>query len=234
MSRSRKPILRVSAVILVAAFVFAGCGGDQSSDAEVVARAAPDPNAPADTASGTGSDADAPAPDATIAAVTTPNPDASGPASSGAGIVVDVAGAVRHPGVYRMPPGARVHEAIQAAGGARRGAALGSLNRAAVLLDGQQVLVGDADASVGAGVGAGTTAGGAGAGAGAAAGGAKVNLNSADAAALDALPGIGQVTAEHIITSRQEAGPFATIDDLDRVPGIGPTTIESLRAVATT
>ena len=148
---------------------------------------------------------------------------ATAPAGSDAGIVVDVAGAVRRPGVYRMPPGARVHEAIQAAGGARRGAELGSLNRAAVLVDGQQVLVGQ--------VGAASTGTGAGAGSGP---GASVNINSADAAALDALPGIGEVTAERIVASRDEAGPFASLDDLDRVSGIGPATIESLRSVATT
>ena len=154
-------------------------------------------------------------------------------AGADAGIVVDVAGAVRRPGVYRMSPGARVHEAIQAAGGARRGAALGALNRAAVLVDGQQVMVGAAADEARGGDGPGIA--GASAGAGGATGpGGTININSADVAGLDALPGIGPVTAERIVASCEATGPFATLDDLDRVPGIGPTTIESLRAVATT
>ncbi len=193
-------------LLIATCLLLAGCGGDSdSTDAEVVARAAP-PSGDAPTA-----DPDGPDPSADLV-----------PTSTEAGIVVDVAGAVRRPGVYRMSPGARVHEAIQAAGGARRGAELGTLNRAAVLVDGQQVLVGEAGAA----------ASGAGPAEGAGAAG-TVNINSADAAALDALPGIGEVTAERIVASRDEAGPFASLDDLDRVSGIGPATIESLRSVAT-
>ena len=225
MSRIRTLVLRAIATSAAAA-VGAGCGGP-SDDGEVVARGSADAPAPADASS---TDVAA---EGTTGAPTDATVDASltsagaGPSSADPGIVVDVAGAVRRPGVYRMSPGARVHEAIEAAGGARRGAALGALNRAAVLVDGQQVLVGTTAPSAG---GAATPT----AGTRAVAAGAKVNLNSADAVALDALPGIGQVTAGHIIASREEAGPFASLDDLDRVPGIGPTTIESLRSVATT
>ncbi len=194
------PQLRDLVVLLVVAVIAAGCGG--STDPEVVAKApegasSPDPAGPS-----------------------------AEPSSATPGIVVDVAGAVRRPGVYRMSPGARVHEAIQAAGGARPGAALDGLNRAAVLVDGQQVLIGT--------VGVRDATAGPEAASGAASGGTKVNINSADVAGLDALPGIGQVTAERIVASRDEAGPFASIDDLDRVPGIGPATIESLRTVAST
>jgi competence protein ComEA len=145
-------------------------------------------------------------------------PDVEQPSASGP--VVDVGGAVRRPGVYRMPAGARVHEAIEAAGGLRPGAATDGINRAAVLVDGQQVVVGsiveagEDDAATGSGA-------------------ATISINQADEAALDELPGIGPVTAAKIVAERDSGGPFASLDDLDRVPGIGPTTIESLREVAT-
>ncbi len=198
----RSPSLPLLAVVAALSLAVAGCGGGgDGQDDEVVARSSP--------------------PDAEAGA---------GPTSADAGVVVDVAGLVRRPGVYRMRPGARVHEAIQAAGGVRRGAALGALNRAAVLVDGQQVVVGGGSSGP-AGAGA---DGGAVGGAADGTGSAKVNLNTADAAALEELPGIGEVTAGHIVASREEAGPFASVDDLDRVPGIGPTTIEALRTVATT
>lgn len=195
MSISR-PYLPWFVVVVASTCVMGGCGDGQSKD--VVARA-PD------------------APDAEAAA--------QAPVGTDAGLVVDVAGAVRRPGVYRMQPGARVHEAIAAAGGARPGAALGMLNRAAVLVDGQQVVVGAG--------GAPTSSGSAPAGTMKAAGD-RVNLNTADEAQLDELPGIGEVTAAHIVASREESGPFTSVDDLDRVPGIGPATLESLRDAVTT
>jgi competence protein ComEA len=141
-------------------------------------------------------------------------PSANGP-------VVDVGGAVRRPGVYRMPAGSRVHEAIEAAGGLRAGAATDGINRAAVLVDGQQVVVGTAghveedDAATGGSS-------------------ATISINQADESELDQLPGIGPITAAKIVAERDAGGPFTSLDDLDRVPGIGPTTIESLREVATT
>lgn len=139
-------------------------------------------------------------------------------------MLVDVAGHVRRPGVYRLETGARAHEAIAAAGGARSGADLASINRAAPLVDGQQLLV-----PVAAAPGASASGG---AGGGVSSSGSTVSINAADAAELDALPGIGEVTAEHIVADRTANGPFATLDDLDRVPGIGPATIEALREVA--
>jgi competence protein ComEA len=151
-----------------------------------------------------------------------------GSAASGtAGVLVDVAGRVRRPGVYRLASGARVHEAIAAAGGPRADADLGALNRAAPVVDGQQVLVPQRGAAPSGGSAPGATTGSAG-------GGAKVSLNSADAAALDQLPGIGPVTAQHIVDEREKSGPYASLDDLDRVSGVGPATIEALRDVVTT
>lgn len=141
------------------------------------------------------------------------------PVVAESGVLVDVSGQVRRPGVYRLKAGARVHEAIAAAGGIRPGAELSSINRAAVLVDGQQVAVGvrsDGSSTASAASGAAPT----------------VSINAGDAAALDALPGIGPVTAQRIVAEREANGPFASVDDLDRVPGIGPATIETLRTAA--
>lgn len=152
-------------------------------------------------------------------------PAARATETGAAALLVDVAGHVRRPGVYRLAVGARVHEAIAAAGGARPGADLGRINRAATLVDGQQVLVASStpEAVPEGSRGAGDVAGG----------GGTVSINAADASALDALPGIGPVTAERIVADREASGPYATLDDLDRVSGIGPATIEALREVAT-
>lgn len=154
-------------------------------------------------------------------------PSGAGLQGDRTGLVVDVAGVVRRPGVYRMPHGARVHDAIRAAGGARRGANLAALNRAAPLVDGQQVLVAAAETAGGPAGSPPAPAATAGAAP------APVSLNAADAAALDTLPGIGPVTAARIVAEREASGPFASVDDLDRVPGIGPATVEALRDVVT-
>ncbi|MGE5227150.1 MAG: helix-hairpin-helix domain-containing protein [Planctomycetaceae bacterium] len=137
-------------------------------------------------------------------------------------LIVDVAGWVRHPGVYRFDPGARIVDAVERAGGARDGADLMVLNLAAPLTDGQQVLVpkkGQTVAPVGTSAG-GTVAG---------ATGGLVNINTADEPTLETLNGVGPVTAAAIIKYREENGPFATVDQLDAVSGIGPATLEELR-----
>lgn len=149
-------------------------------------------------------------------------------AGSGA-VVVDVTGAVTRPGVYRLPAGSRVGDAIEAAGGfsprvdADRVAT--ALNLAAPLADGAQVHVpargepGDADSDDGTASG-----GGGGGGAGA------LDLNSATQSELEALPGIGPVTAAKIIESRT-AAPFASVDDLRERKLVGEKTFEQLRAL---
>ena len=147
-------------------------------------------------------------------------------------LVVHVVGAVRRPGLFRLPEGSRVADAVARAGGSTRRADLAALNLAAPLVDGTQVLV-----PLRAEVAASRSGhGGAGAGAAAApglAGGRKVSLSSATADELDQLPGVGPITAQKILDYRAEHGPFRSVDDLDAVPGIGPTRIEQLRDLVT-
>ena len=139
--------------------------------------------------------------------------------------VVHVAGAVRHPGVYRLPSGARVQEAVQRAGGARPGADVNAVNLAAKVVDGQQVVV---PARPGRGAGGAVAAVPAAGGAGAAAG-PPVSLSSATAEQLDTLDGVGPATARKIIEWRTEHGGFSSVEDLGHVPGIGPKKLAALR-----
>ena len=155
---------------------------------------------------------------AAAAATSTPSGEGGFSVSStGGDVVVDVAGAVRRPGVYRMPAGARVVDAIERAGGAAGDAILEGINRAARLADGQQVVVpergpaGTADAA---------TAGEEG----------PISLGSATATQLEEIDGIGPVTAGKIVEYRDQHGGLASVDQLDQVSGIGPATMESLRA----
>ena len=136
-------------------------------------------------------------------------------------LVVDVTGAVRRPGLYRFPDGARVADALQRAGGATPKANLPAINLAAPLVDGQQVLVPRREP-----VGASPAA------TGAAATG-PVSLSSATLEQLDSLPGIGPVTAQKIIDYRTAHGAFRSVEDLDAVPGIGSGRIEQLKGLVT-
>jgi competence protein ComEA len=131
--------------------------------------------------------------------------------------VVDVAGAVRRPGVYRLPAGARVVDAIERAGGPTGKALLAGINRAARVLDGQQVMVPER------GPGTATSI------AGAAAEDGPIGLGGATVEQLESIDGIGPVTAAKIIEFRDEHGGLASVDQLDQVSGIGPATMESLR-----
>jgi competence protein ComEA len=143
-------------------------------------------------------------------------------ASPGAELVVDVAGKVRRPGIVTLPPGSRVHEAIAAAGGLKGRVDTAGLNLARVLNDGEQVLVGDQ-----------VTAGPAASGPSGAPAAAPVNLNTADLVALDELPGVGPVTAQAIVSWRDENGPFRAVEDLLDVKGIGEATLAELRDLVT-
>ena len=188
----RTLLLGLAAILLLAAAVtFArGRGGDVRPPAPIAAASG--------GADGAGGAAPAPA---------QPDP-----------VVVHVAGAVRRPGVYRLADGDRVADAIAKAGGPTRRGDPNGVNLAAVVADGEQVLVpvlGAAPAQAGA----------------AAAAGGTVHLNSADAAELDALPGVGPATAQRILAWRQEHGGFASVDDLEQVPGIGPAKLDALRGL---
>jgi competence protein ComEA len=142
--------------------------------------------------------------------------------------LVHVAGAVRSPGVYRLPAGARVQEAVRRAGGARPGADVNAINLAAKVADGQQVVV-PSRAPRPAGGAGGAPSGPAGAAAPGAAPGAPVSLNSATAEQLDTLDGVGPATAAKIIEWRTQHGGFRSVDDLAQVPGIGPKRMAALR-----
>jgi competence protein ComEA len=145
------------------------------------------------------------------------------PASTAA--LVHVAGAVRHPGVYKLRDGDRVKDAVARAGGARESADVNAINLAAKVTDGQQVVVPRRGAAASA---VGDPSAGAGAGeAGAAQ--PPVSLNSATAAQLDTLDGVGPATAQKILDWRREHGGFSSIDDLGEVPGIGPKRLAALR-----
>jgi competence protein ComEA len=150
---------------------------------------------------------------------------------SGTDVVVDVTGAVERPGVYRLPAGSRVDDAVKRAGGASGKAEVDSLNLAALLADGQQVVVPERVASAGPG---GAGLGAAGEGAGAAPGvtgaeGGPISLATAGAAELDTIDGIGPVTAQDIIEFREAHGGLSSVDQLDQISGIGPATMEALR-----
>jgi competence protein ComEA len=167
---------------------------------------------------------------------------ASGPAS---GPVVDVVGKVRRPGVYRLAPGARVDDAVRAAGGLTAPVDPASINLARKIADGEQIAVGIAgrDGSSVTGAGSAAVPGDPGSADGAPApstagsqvagssgsSGAPIDLNLAGETQLDALPGVGPVLAQRILEWRTAHGRFASVDQLGSVPGIGPTTLARLR-----
>jgi competence protein ComEA len=125
---------------------------------------------------------------------------------------------VRRPGIAVLPPGSRVVDALEAAGGARRGVDLTSLNLARPVVDGEQILVG-VEAAAGVAGSLGSTV---------PSGETLVNLNTADLAALDTLPGVGPVTAESILSWRDANGGFTSVDELLEVDGIGEATLADL------
>ncbi|GAA3537250.1 ComEA family DNA-binding protein [Nocardioides daeguensis] len=151
-----------------------------------------------------------------------PTPGSADPSSGSATVTVDVAGKVRRPGIVVLSAGARVRDALAAAGGARRGVDLTPLNLARVLVDGEQIVVGARSPG-----GAVAPTGGSGAGASGPAG-PLVNLNTAGQAELEGLPEVGPVTAQSIIAWREAHGGFTSIDELLEVDGIGPRTLEQI------
>jgi competence protein ComEA len=139
------------------------------------------------------------------------------------GVVVDVEGAVRRPGLVRLPSGSRVADAVTHAGGTTRLADRDSVNLAAPVSDGQQVLVPRR--------GAVAVAGGAPSAAGGTPASGPISLSSASAEQLDTLPGVGPVTAQKIVDFRTEHGAFHSVDELDAIPGIGPARLADLHGL---
>jgi competence protein ComEA len=135
--------------------------------------------------------------------------------------VVDVEGAVRRPGLVRLPKGSRVADAVARAGGMTAKASRAGVNLAAPVADGQQVLVPGAGAVAASGADGGAATTG------------PISLNAATAEQLDTLPGIGPVTAQKIVQFRQQHGPFESVDGLDAIPGIGPARIAELQGLVT-
>ncbi|WP_446751148.1 helix-hairpin-helix domain-containing protein [Streptomyces sp. CLV115] len=206
--------LAALAVVLVAAGVFAAVhfwsARPQSVRApEPVEEAAPARTSPL-TADGAGGPEPSPGP-----------PPGAGP---GGHIVVDVSGKVRSPGIRQLPSGARVADALRAAGGVRDGADLTGLNRARVLMDGEQIVVGTPPGSSTAGGAAGIATG-----SGGSAATGPVSLNTATVEQLDTLPGVGPVLAQHIVDYRTQHGGFRSVDELREVNGIGDRRFADLR-----
>ena len=135
-------------------------------------------------------------------------------------VVVHVVGAVHRPGLYRLPQGSRIFDAVGRAGGATPKAALALVNLAAPLADGTQIVVPARAPPAGAGRSAADVPAGA---------SGPVHLNTASLQDLDALPGVGPVTAQKILDYRQQHGAFSSVDELDAIPGIGPKRLEQLR-----
>jgi competence protein ComEA len=136
-------------------------------------------------------------------------------------VVIDVAGYVRRPGLYKMPAGSRVDVAITAAGGATRKAQLDAVNLAAPVADGEQIVVPGGGAG---GVAAASSPAGS-------SPSAPLDLNSATLEQLEALPGIGPVTAQKILDYRQQHGAFHAVAELEGVPGIGPAHMAQLKGL---
>lgn len=148
-------------------------------------------------------------------------------------MLVHVAGAVKAPGVVTLPTGSRVFQAIDAAGGASPNADLGGLNLAEVLKDGIKIRVpavgepsqpAPTQGTGGSGSGSASTPAGTTGGAT-----AKVNINTASVEELGTLPRVGPVMAQRIVDWRKEHGPFASVDELDAIDGIGPKLMEALK-----
>ena len=183
--------------------------------------------------------------DGPAVSLVTGSPDSSDPVegtaspSTSGELVVQVAGAVAHPGVYHLPSGARVGDLVRAAGGLAADADGDRVNQAAALADGtliyiphqgQTDLPAPVDGTGTAGGGSSSDASGSPAPAGAPS--APVDLNTATADQLDALPGVGPATAAAIIAYRRQHGPFRQVDDLAQVAGIGPAKLAQIRAHA--
>jgi competence protein ComEA len=163
-----------------------------------------------------------------VATTSTAPPGASSvpPSPPSAAVLVHVAGSVVAPGVYELLPGARVRDAVVAAGGPTEGADQDALNLAAPVVDGTRIYVPavgeDLPDLLDLGAGPMSVPPG------------PIDVNRATASELEELPGVGPATASAIVTERERNGPFASVDELERVPGIGPAKLDALRGLVTT
>jgi competence protein ComEA len=211
-----------AAVVMALLAVRAFSGGDGGTAAVTVEPDAPPGQAPGGPSRGAAS----------------PAPGADPSSGAAAPLFVHVAGEVRRPGVYRVPRGARVHEAVQLAGGLTRRAEQAGVNLVARVTDGQQVIVprrGAAPASGGSVGPGGAGSGASGSGGRSAPGGptGKVSLATATVEQLDAIDGIGPTLARRIVEYRDQHGGFRSVDELRQVDGIGEKRFESLREAVT-
>ncbi|MHA7305175.1 helix-hairpin-helix domain-containing protein [Arthrobacter sp. TMN-49] len=247
-ARGPRWIISLRALVVVLAMLAAALGvlwlesaNVQSASAELDAQDVGKvtvPPLPGSAAPPTSAAAPAPAAPPTSAAAPAPVTSGTGPASQGGaatspaagGLLVHVAGAVKNPGVYPLPAGSRIFQAVAAAGGALPAAELQALNLAAQISDGAQILVPTKGQPPGA---AATPSPGGGPPGQTPAAGALINLNTASAADFDTLPGIGPVLAERIVAWRTDHGPFASVDALDAVSGIGAKLLANIRDLVT-
>jgi competence protein ComEA len=237
------------ALIIFAVFSYQGKGDSGAGAVDVLSgggSAGSDGSAEAGTVITAGAAAPASGAGEAVAATAAGAVSGSDTLAMSADIYVDVGGAVKKALVAALPSGSRVSDAIEAAGGLTKEADITYINRAALLNDGDRVYIPSRDevksgapipASTGIIGGQGAAAGaaggddsGAGAGQGGASGaGEKINNNAADSAALQELNGVGPATAQKIIDYREQNGPFAKIEDIKNVSGIGEKTFEKLK-----
>ncbi|MBB4791689.1 ComEA family DNA-binding protein [Streptomyces nodosus] len=216
----RRSVVALS-VLLVAAVLFAAqhfwTGRTQPVRPPEVVRAAVPHGVPGARRADRPAEPDAPA--------RPPSPVTAG-AAAGAEVVVDVSGKVRSPGLQRLPAGSRVEDALRAAGGARPGTDTDGLNRARLLVDGEQIAVGVPAAAPGTDPAGPATGGSAG---GPASVTSPLSLNTATVEQFDTLPGVGPVLAQRIVDYRSQHGGFRSVDELRGVNGIGERRFADLR-----
>jgi competence protein ComEA len=229
----RLALTGTTAVVAVVAVLLLGAGvaafSLRGDGAEPLSLVAADQESPGASASPFGGGGREPAPSG---AGQSPGAGPAPSASPDGGLLVHVVGAVAEPGLVTVPDGARVADALQAAGGATGKADLTSVNLARTVVDGEQLYVPEPGEAVPGAAGEPPGTGGLGAPVGNAAAGGAVDINAADAVALEALPGVGPSIAQAIVEWREANGPFASVDELEDVPGIGPATLDEIRESA--
>jgi len=142
-------------------------------------------------------------------------------------VVVHVVGEVKEPGVYDLPADSRITDAIEAAGGATKDADLTSINLARVLFDGEQIFIGNINSAAAPSTSSSSSSSSSTNPAG------RININMANAAQLDQLPGIGPVIAGRIVEYRNQNGPFRQLTDLKQVSGIGDAIYDKIKDLIT-